>query len=180
MTAALFVAVIILAILTLGNLLLLLGVLRRLRYVQELAVPEVPVPLVGTGVKPFATRAIDGTIIDAETLSNGTALVAIVTTSCPACQEMVHSLASLDLPAESTFVFIIPDADAPPDDAVAALSTVARIAIVDRNDDAIRAFGDIHGFPTVVVSRHGEVVASATHIEAVLPTVRKSFAEAIH
>lgn len=58
--AVLTAAVVVLAIATLINLLLLFAVVRRLRRVQELAVPPVPLPWVGTFVAPFRVEAADG------------------------------------------------------------------------------------------------------------------------
>lgn len=171
MTSALFVAVVFLAIVTFGNILLLFAVMRRLRGLQDLLLPPAIVPAPGTAIEPFHVEAVDGASLTTDTLAGGPVLVAVLSTTCPACKGMASDLAALTGPSSAPVVLVVTD---PEHDGSAMLQSLAgldRVAVVDREHPALAALGGITAFPTVLAVREGTIISSDTRLEKILPDV---------
>lgn len=179
MTGVLLVAVIVLAIITIGNVALLWAVIRRLRYVQEVVAPPLPVPIVGTEVAPFQALSVDGTVVDERVLAGERVLVAIVSSTCPACSALARALVSARIPSDSLLVLVVRDPDHDTKPLFDTLSGTGTLVAVDRDDDAMHAFGHIGAFPTVVVAEQLKIVASGTRLDDVLPTFNEAAATSV-
>jgi thiol-disulfide isomerase/thioredoxin len=172
-TSALLVVVVFLAIITFGNIFLLFAVIRRLRSLQELVVPSVPVPDVGTVVEPFQVETTNGASLTADDLAGEPVLVAILSNTCPACQAMAGDLVSLTNQSIAPTVFLVADPQHDSSTMLSALDGIGRIAVVGRDDPALAAFGGINAFPTVLVLRDGRVAGADTRLEKVIPALHE-------
>jgi hypothetical protein len=179
-TGALLVAVVFLAIVTLGNVLLLFAVIRRLRYLQELVAPAVPLPAVGTTVERFHVETVDGASFNESTLADGPVLVAILSNTCPTCQGLASQLASMNPPSRAPLVLVVAD---PLHESLTLLQTLAeagQIAVIGRDHPAMGALGGIAAFPTVLVVAQGKIVSSSTRLNEVLPALSEKAQATAH
>lgn len=174
MTSALLVIVIFLAVLTFGNLFLLFAVIRRLRTVQELAVPAIPVPDIGTEVQPFRVDTISGAEFATDQLTGAPFLLAVLSNSCPACKAMAPDIAALASSQPEAPVVLI--AGSPQHDSSELLTSLAgleRVAFVGIDDPILLGLGGIQAFPTVLAISDGKIAGSGTSLERVLPALRE-------
>ncbi len=173
MTSVLLAVVVILAIITLGNLVLLFAVIRRLRHVQDLVVPPALVPDVGTSVGSFAATTLAGASLTKDDLADGPVLVAVLSTTCPACRALAGDLVTLTGPQAAPVVFVVSDPQHDNPELVSALSGLERVALVTREHPALVALGGITAFPTLLVVREGQVTGSGTSLNKVLPALQE-------
>jgi hypothetical protein len=166
------VAVGLLAVLTLLNLFILLGVIRRLRTMaatsEQDAQPELPT--VGATVGAFAVTAIDGTAVTEADLASGESMVLMMSPSCQPCKETAAKLAKdrAGLP-ERTFVLLRAEPDEPELDAMLTkLAGIGTIATFDGTAGVEDAFGS-RGYPTAARIKDGVVVASSIKYADILP-----------
>lgn len=171
MTSTLLVAVCLLAILTFGNLLLLFAVIRRLRAVQELAVPSMPVPAVGTIVEPFNVETIDGREIAVNEVTSGPFLLAFLSNTCPACKTMAPQIASLALSVEPPVVLVVAGSRQESSALLQSLSGLDRVAVISGDHPAAEAAGRIQAFPILLAVSGGKIAASGTSLDKVLPAL---------
>lgn len=163
----------LLALLTLFNLILLLGVVRRLREHSErlaggaaVPVPEGPMMPAGETVGAFATAATDGAPVSSE-LFDGETLVGFFSPSCQPCKvqlpRFVAYAKSVPGGRERVLATVViggPDED--PEPYVNALKDVARVVVEPHGGTLYEAF-DVTGFPAVgLVDASGTVQATAT------------------
>lgn len=155
-------AVVMLAGLTAFNLILTLGILRRLRAAGEPV--EVRLPEIGFEVGRFAVDTIDGVPLAEPDIANAT--VAFVMAGCGPCGELIAEMKTVD---QSLTVFVVgPDSE----ELMAKLPTTARVASVADGSPAPKAFGGIGGFPTVVRVQDGRVAASGRRLaDVAMPRV---------
>lgn len=172
MTNALLVAVVFLAIVTGGNILLLLAVVRRLRQVQDLVAPPLPLPAVGTTVGPFHAETVDGGSVTEGALAGGPVLVAVLSSTCPACHGLASALEALAQMSPPPVVLVVTDPQREDSALLQALAGLDRVAAVGRDHAALDAFGGIAGFPTILAVRDGVIVSASTSLDEVLPTLR--------
>lgn len=165
------VAVGLLAVLTLLNLFVLLGVVRRLRTMAAAdhdAQPEL-LPTLGAPVGAFSVTSTDGVAVTDADLASGRSVVLLLSPSCLPCQGTATSLAGRrDLP-ERLFVLLRSDSDDP--ELVAMLATLHGVGTVATYDDAAGiedAFGS-RGFPTAMSIEDGIIVAASYKYADVLP-----------
>ncbi|GAA1693374.1 TlpA family protein disulfide reductase [Fodinicola feengrottensis] len=170
--AAMAVAVGLLAVLTLLNLFILLGVVRRLRTMasdkENEAQPELPA--VGATVGAFAVTSVDGTAVTEADLSSGESLVLMMSPSCQPCKETAAKLEKdrADLP-ERTFILLRAEPDEPElDTMLTKLAGIGTIAAFDGTAGVEDAFGS-RGYPTAARIKDGVVVASSIKYADVLP-----------
>ena len=174
MTGALLIVVVFLAILTVGNVLLLFAVIRRLRQLQELVVPSALVPAIGTAVKPFRFETVDGTSVTTDdALAGGPVLVAVLSDTCPACQAMTGEIAALTVPSSAPVVLVVTDPQHDSSKLLQALRGMDHVAIIGREHPALEALGGITAFPTVLAVRDGKIISSGTRLDKVLPALRE-------
>ena len=171
MTGVLLVVVVFLAVFTFGNLLLLFAVIRRLRQLQELVVPPAVVPAVGTVIEPFAAQTLAGASLTQDDLGRGPALVAVLSTTCPACQALAGDLVALDGPWSAPVALVVGDPDHENTDLLDRLGGLERVAMIDRAHPALVALGGIAAFPTLLVIRDGEITGSGTSLDKVIPAL---------
>jgi hypothetical protein len=171
--AALAVAVGLLTVLTLLNLFILLGVVRRLRTMakDQEAASQPDLPEIGAPVGAFAVTATDGTVITEADLASGESMVLMLSPSCKPCKETAAKLAEdrTGLP-ERTYVLLRADEDEPGlADMLTLLTGVGTIARYDGTAGVELAFGS-KAYPTTARVADGIVVAASTQYAEVLPT----------
>lgn len=157
-----------LAILALANLLLLLGVLSRLRLLHTAARARAPMdrlPEVGRAVRAFEVAATGGALVTDRAFAAGTTIVGFFTTGCRKCARIRAALVETP-PAHPTIVMIHGD----PGDAEtlamgAALTHVGQIAYFEDLGVA-RAFG-VLGYPTLLRIEDGRITAAGRALEDV-------------
>jgi hypothetical protein len=162
---ALLVAVLLLTALTLLNLVVVLGVVRRLRsYEHRLGDMAEPPPVstatLGEPVTDFAASTVDGRRVDRASL-HGQTLVGFFSPECPACHERLGDFraAAVRHPGDVLAVVVDDGGDATP--LVGALTDTSGVAVVveDPEGPIARAFG-VRGFPAFALVRDGGVVES--------------------
>lgn len=159
-------AVVGLAVLTLVNLFLLLGLVRRLREMAGSAGSAssglIGVPAVGTVVGQFRESTLDGGVVTDESLRDGTNLVIFLTSTCPPCRDVAAQLATpppgLALPP--TVLFLQSSADdpelAPMMGLLGEFATTGTVALIEPDGPAARALS-VTGYPTALLVRDGVV-----------------------
>lgn len=166
----------LLALLTLFNLVLLLGVVRRLREHSErldgtgagLPVPEGPMMPAGETVGAFTTTTTDGDTVARELL-DGETLVGFFSPSCQPCKTQLprfvaHAKSFAGGRDQVLAVVVIGDADEDPEPYVTALAGVARVVVEPHGGPLYDAF-DVNGFPSVaLVDAAGTIQATAARV----------------
>ncbi|WP_213452002.1 TlpA family protein disulfide reductase [Rhizomonospora bruguierae] len=162
MTDALFVAVLFLAALTLFNLIVVLGVVRRLRsYETRLGAVAEP-PLVSTmaageQVGDFTASTVDDRVVSRASLG-GPTLVGFFSPNCPACHERLGDFrAAADGHPGDVLAVVVRDGG----DVAPVLSALAGTDVVIEEPEGplARAFG-VRGFPAFIAVREEGVVES--------------------
>jgi hypothetical protein len=158
---ALTVALVLLAVVTAGHLLLTFALIRRVRELQNR--PAVPqdsgLPEPGTPVGPFSLDRADGSPFGTGDLATGTALVGFFAAGCAPCTAVVADLLD-DPPAERFVAFVDSGEDGPTRELAARLGAIAEVAVVPWDSDAPAAFGQ-EGFPALLRVRDGVIVEAA-------------------
>src|SRR5690348_173599 len=166
MRAVLPAVVAVLAVVTGLNLVILLGVVRRLRTAPARPSAEAQLPPVGRRIAPFTAATVTGDRISDRDLATGTTLVVFVMPGCGPCRAIVDELAASAGPTgprPRPLVFVAGDAAAEDTRGIVdALSTAARVAVIAPAGGAAAAFA-VTGYPTVVRVEDGRV-ARATRV----------------
>ncbi|MBB4912810.1 cytochrome P450 [Actinophytocola algeriensis] len=157
----LIVAVVLLAVATVGHLLLTFALIRRVRDLQNRTV--VPhddgLPTAGTPVGPFSLERLDGSRLDTEDLATGDVLVGFFAAGCSPCTAVVADLLD-DPPAERFVALVDSGAAEPTTDLATRLSSVAEVAVVPWESTVSAAFGQ-EGFPALLRVRDGVIVEAS-------------------
>jgi hypothetical protein len=173
---ALAAAISVVGILCLLDLIVTLGVIRRLREHTEMLAEMNggPAPVMGVqvGSSPatFSATAADGGLVSG---SSGLFVVAFFSASCPVCPKQVEPFARYltdsDVPADRALVVIVGPASDPPAyrDRLAA---VARLVTEDVDGEISRAY-QVVGFPAFVLMDGTGNVLAVSHDPAELPVV---------
>ncbi len=162
MVNALFVAVVLLTLLTLFNLVLVLGLVRRLRSHEERLTGLAEPPAV-TSVKPgqqvgdFTVSTVDGEVVKRGSL-RGPTLVGFFSPNCSACHERLGDFVSVAArhPGDVLSVVVNDGGDTAP--VVAALSAT-NVVVEDPEGPLGSAFG-VHGYPAFIILTGDGVVES--------------------
>jgi hypothetical protein len=173
LAAALTIVAVVLSL----NLLLLLGVLRRVReHDDEIARMRAPMPVV-TGLPPgarlprFEATTVSGEEVTRAAVTPG--LVAFLSSSCHGCREQLPGFlryAAGHADASQVLAVVVVDARAPGDDLVSALGGDCRIVVEGESGPLSTAFS-IGGYPSFfTIDASGRVVGSAPSVRD-LPTV---------
>ncbi|MFD2417284.1 TlpA family protein disulfide reductase [Amycolatopsis pigmentata] len=153
-------AVILIGLLCGLDLLLTLGVVKRLRQHTELlsggaGVVSTTDLAVGDPVGAFQTSTVDGERLDDRTLA-GTSVVAFFSPDCGPCKEkmpkFVEFAATMPRDRVLAVVAATPEEAAP---AVAALAPVARV-VVEGPDGPLGAAFQVNGYPTILAVSHDD------------------------
>ncbi|MFI5913093.1 TlpA family protein disulfide reductase [Dactylosporangium sp. NPDC051541] len=166
MTTALLVAVMLLAALTLFNLIVVLGVVRRVRsYETRLggvaeAAPVLSTP-VGARVAEFVTSTVDDRKVSRDTLS-GTTLFGFFSPDCSACHERLGDFkaTAARFPGDAYAVVIRDGGDLEP--VLRGLGGTP-VVLEDPEGPLSQAFG-VRGFPAFVMVREEGVVESTGYL----------------
>lgn len=172
------VALVLLAAMTSLNLLLFLGVMRRLREHSELlsqgrgGSDSEGLLAAGETVADFTATTVDGDAVGRADLRDG-AMVAFFSPTCAPCQERLPEFIELAgaVPAADRQVFavIIGDADGAADMA-RRLDPVARVVTGPTSAPVVEAFG-AQSFPALYRMGPDGVVAASGHSMAVYPAL---------
>lgn len=146
-------ALVVTNVLTLLNLLLLFGVIRRLRE-QPVAPPGLPGPSalpVGTQVEPFVTDDADGRPLRLDELPGGT-VVGFFSPGCAPCEALVPKFVArtAELPGgRDSVVAVVAGFPDEVGDYVAKLAPVARVVVEEPSGGAVAHAFQVTGYPTV-------------------------------
>ncbi|MFD2416586.1 TlpA family protein disulfide reductase [Amycolatopsis pigmentata] len=156
MNLVLTTAVILVGLLCAFDLLLTLGVIKRLREHTELlsaaeSAPPAPIA-VGSEVEDFHVTTVDGESLRAD-MFDGETLVAFFSPSCGPCQErlpkFVEYAGARPGGRDRALAIVIGD-EAQTAAPVAALSPVARVVVEDPDGALANAF-EVNAYPTVLM-----------------------------
>lgn len=157
----LIAAVVLLAAVTAGHLLLTFALIRRVRELQNQAATgprDTGLPEIGTPVGRFSVQPLDGGRLDTEDLATGDTLVGFFAAGCAPCETVVADL--LETPPAERFVAFVDESEAEPTRELATrLRGIAEVAVVPW-DSALPAAFKQEGFPTLLRVRDGVVVAA--------------------
>jgi len=151
---------VVLTVVALANLVLLLGIVARLRVLHTAALARAPVsrlPEVGRPVRPFELVEAGGAAITDRGLATGTTVVGFFTTGCRKCARVRAALVERP-PAHPTVLLINGNPDEAETQAMgAALVGVGQVGYFE--DLAVpRAFG-VLGYPTLLRIEDGRIAA---------------------
>ncbi|GAA3989968.1 TlpA family protein [Allokutzneria multivorans] len=173
------IAVAVLGVLVLVDLVLTLGVVKRLRehtaLIERALSATAPMPPimapVGTKITPFEARTVDGTTVSLGDLPDPT-LVGFFSADCPACGENLPAF--LDRARDLGRDRVLAVAHGAPDevaDLVAKLNPVARV-VTEAPDGPLGVAFSVRGVPALcLVDATGTVVASGSDMAGLpMPT----------
>jgi hypothetical protein len=171
--AFLAAAVAVLAMITLVNVLLTVGVIRRLReHASRLELIDGPAGLVlrsgpGTAVGEFATVTTEGEPVSLAGLGSDT-VVAVLSSECAPCHELLPKFVdyAATLPGGRDRVLAVAlGTEADTRELVVALGPVARVVVEDEHGAIVNAFG-VRAYPSVfVIDGTGTIIASGGDID---------------
>ncbi|MEV4019591.1 hypothetical protein AB0J35_54830 [Nonomuraea angiospora] len=171
----LIAVVALLGALCLVNLLLMLGLVRRLRehtklldalyeMVGMMGAPGAGAggPAVGDVVGEFAATTVEGNRVTRDLLPDGT-VVAFLSPDCQGCREQIPQLASWAAGQDPARVLVVVDSrSGDPAQVVTALAPVAQVIVDDATKPLADTFG-VHVFPTLLQ------LAAGGRLDAVAP-----------
>jgi thiol-disulfide isomerase/thioredoxin len=164
-------AVVLVGAVTVLNLLLSYGVIRRLRQHSDLLsgrdAPSLTAALMpGEQVGEFQTRTIDGQEITEAALTAGT-VVAFFTPNCGPCKERLPQFAEFagrDGGHRDRFLAVLVGEEADVEEGARQLAPVSRVVRTDRGSPLVKAFGVV-GYPSIVtLDADRRVAASGTDL----------------
>ncbi len=168
----LIAAVVVLGVLTLFNLLLLYGVIRRLREQTELpATRSDGIAKAGSMVGAFTATTIDGVDLTNGDLQPDT-LVGFFTPSCSACTEELPKFVDVAAGhAQDRVLAVVVGSAADTVEQARELSPKARVVVAPLGSGIVRAF-DVQGYPAfALIGAAGEVKVSGG-LNAVTQAIR--------
>lgn len=168
------VAIAALSLLSLVNLMVTAGVVRRLREHRAILdkvagePPQVMRPA-GAVVDHFASTSVDGEPIERDLLA-GLTLVGFFSPTCGPCHERLPDFLAR---ARSTpggrgqVIAVVVERGEPAEEMVTSLSAACRVAVEPPGGDLAESFG-VRGFPAFgLVDRAGVIVASGIDLSAI-------------
>jgi len=166
MTAVLWAALVVAALVAASAFGLVMVLARRLRSVEErvnLFLPrmDTTLPDAGTPIPPFTATAVDGTRVTEAEFAGSDRVVAMLTTGCTACHEQIPALIALNGSTWGRPVVVVigtPDARA---EMVSALAEHVTVLEEEDGGPLSTAF-EVHEFPAVMAVSNG-VVNVAEH-----------------
>ena len=172
-------AVVLLAVLTIANLFILLGVVRKLR--EAASAPagrpvDLPgLPALGSEVTPFREDTLTDEAFTDEHLRDGVSLLVFMSPHCGPCTETVRRLTEGRDALPARVVVLLEGESGDPDLVAFAqpLDGIGTIATFSSLGPAARAFG-VTAFPTAVLVDSGYVVDASFDYADLLPNARES------
>lgn len=169
---ALWSAVCVLALAVLLNLMLTLGLARRLRVASRTAgaATDPAVPKAGTRVGPFSIPVVGGDAVTTDDLASGIVEAAFLSVGCEPCARVKQELLDRGPATRSLMTFVVGAGDDPAAQRIADdLSTVSsEIAIVNVDSSVVKAF-DIRAYPTLILLNDGVVQRAGWQLDAIDP-----------
>jgi hypothetical protein len=166
MEQILLAAVLLVGALGVGNLLLTIGVIRRLRNYEELLTDELAQhssgdPVVGTALPEFSARTVGGRSIGLSDFMNNS-YFAFVSVSCAPCGDQLSRFVELMAarPDERSLVVIEPGGQRQTEEFVAMASRTSDVVLGGGAFDAFR----IDRWPTFLYVEEGRVIANANQV----------------
>lgn len=163
--------VVVIGIVTVLNLLLLFGVIRRLKdHDQAIAripfgagAPAASMRAPGSEVDEFTAVSTDGVPVTKEALT-GETMVGFFSVSCAPCVENAPKFAehAAGVPGgkDSVLAIVVADGDDDPSEMVGILGDAARVVVEGYDGPMATAFG-VTAFPTYAVVASGKVTTTA-------------------
>jgi len=162
LTGAVVLIVFVLAI----DLLVTLGLIRRLRHLQQRLPASSPdaLPTVGSPIPSFAMRALDGEHLDETEFARGLALAVFLSAACEPCNRVRRELSERP-PSQRTFVFVkeIPGLEDETKVFAESLDHVGTVAIIAQDDTLARRL-EISIVPTLLAITDGTITAASTSL----------------
>jgi thiol-disulfide isomerase/thioredoxin len=157
----LIAAVVLVGLLGLANLLLLFGVIRRLRKMAAQPSPMMDDgPALGEKLPEFAATTTDGEPISAELLG-GPALIGLFSPDCGPCRELLPTfIERAGRMSEQVLAVVVAGSDEEAATDVARLAKVARV-VREQPMGAIQTALKVNGYPTVIATDATGVVVSS-------------------
>jgi hypothetical protein len=157
---ALTAAVTLIAALCLLNLLLTLGVIRRLREQPATQPATRPAGTPSTEVAPFTATTVDGDTVTPDLLASYTTVV-FLAPECATCREQVPALLAWGRTRDRTSVLVVVDGTVSDHtELVAQLLPVARVIVERRGTPVADAFG-VTAYPASCLVNDRRIVAWA-------------------
>lgn len=160
-------AVVLVGATCLLNLVLTLGLIRRMRQYGHLLDGLEPAEIgastrsVGSAVAPFTATAVDGSVVGPGWFTEPT-LVGFFSPGCPSCKNLLPGF--LAAAATRRALAVVEKGPEPGDEYVGPLAEVATVLDGDESRGAIVAFG-VRGFPAVCqVDAQGVISATGAHL----------------
>ena len=171
--SALSLAVCILALAVVFNLLLTLGLARRLRVALRALESDRPpaeeaFPSAGTKVGSFSVALLSGAEVNSDDLSSGEVEAAFLSVGCKPCALVKQQLVDRGPVKRSLMTFVVGAPDDPAAQRIADdLSSVASdVAIVGVDSPVVKAFG-VHAYPTLILLEDGVIRRAGWRIDTV-------------
>lgn len=170
-TNLMFAVVALVGAIGLCNLLLIFGVIGRVRVLQEavqtgvLRDPDLPAP--GDAVGAFQVTAEDGTQLSEDAVQGDPALVCFLTPGCKPCADVRAQL--LSQPPALPLIAFVEGASEDPEvqQIIQSLRGLGPVATTRAGDAVTRAFKPA-GFPTLIRTLNGSVAAAGHRLSEVL------------
>jgi hypothetical protein len=171
---ALWIAIVLVALVAFGTFGLVLVLGRRLRAVTErvnmfLPASDGGLPHPGTPVPEFSAVSVDGAPVSHTELSVPERIFAMLTTECASCHDQLPGLRDLDAPVRPLVVII-----GPPEKRAGMVTALGdRALLVEELDQGpiTKAF-DIQEFPAVLLVRDGVIQHAGHGLAGVLESAR--------
>jgi hypothetical protein len=173
-TTFLTVLVVVVGIVCVLNLLLLFGVIRRLKeHDQAIAnlshgvtagAPTDSMRAPGSEVDEFTAMSTDGVPVTKEALA-GETLVGFFSVSCAPCVENAPKFAAHAAGVDSVLAVVVADGGEDPSEMVGTLGGGARVVVEGYGGPVATAFG-VTAFPTYAVVTSGTITATALEVTA--------------
>ncbi|MFC4059967.1 peroxiredoxin family protein [Planomonospora corallina] len=172
--AILVAAVSLIGALCLLNLLLAIGIIRRLRGQSgpppSAELPPAKIVPVGSTPAPFAVKLTNGDTFSSDDLREWT-IVAFFSDTCPACKEGLPAFSRMAKTLhrdDQTIVSVVVGEDETSADLVRALETVGAVAVEPLDGPLARAF-QAQQFPSLcLLNASGTVVATGWDLDSLL------------
>jgi thiol-disulfide isomerase/thioredoxin len=170
---ALGLAVCLLTVAVVLDLVLTLGLARRLRSTLRAAgIDETPaeqaMPQTGTKIGPFSVSLLNGTEVNANDLSSRVVEAAFLTAGCGPCARVTQQLVARGPADRPLMTFIVGSERDPASQDVAKdlMPVTTDVAIVDVDSTVVKAF-DVRAYPTLIVLDDGVVKRAGWQIDAI-------------
>ncbi|GIF46278.1 hypothetical protein DFJ67_5064 [Asanoa ferruginea] len=172
MINTLLACVVVLAAITILNLVLCFAIIRKLRDAGSHDGAELDLPATGAQVGDFVARDIDGAAVSTADLAGRSTVVGFVMPGCGPCRSLVDAAREGRISAGTSALFFVRGETPATDEVqylVDNLRDTARVVLISGELDEVvsGAFGGIVGYPTLVRVDDGVVTAAGRSFDSV-------------